>query len=287
VSRFLWDLHLRTLGARDATVHARFPTLPRHLASKETSPGRDKVFVQVACAYVRITSWALRWTDASLGATVKRHPEWPIRPANLDLVARWPKTMRLERATAGAPKCAVEAMVGAGDNSWACEACGASMQWESIDDASGERWLGVCECGHLCAFSATEPAKPFADPLRAFLLGPISDIREPSPPWIRVFDVSRRFPWRADWRHYNGLCPACGQRVVFETGSGVAQRARVYGRLCLACGWTSAERLHAPGVSETPLAGANWAPPCPAVIRLRDGVFARPHPPSPTIDSGM
>jgi len=209
-----------------------------------------------------------------------------MRPANLHPVARWQEDAARTSNGWRAWR-AVEAMVEANGNRWACEACGAQMQWESIDDAYGERWLGICECGYLRAFRAAEPAKCLADPLRAFLVGPTSEIREPSPPWIRVFDVSRRFPWRADWRHHGGPCPACGQRVTFETGSGVAQRARVYGRLCLACGWTSAERLHGPGISETPLAGTEWAPPCPAVIRLREAVFAQQQPPSATIDSGM
>jgi RNase P subunit RPR2 len=164
------------------------------------------------------------------------------------------------------------------DHNWRCEVCQASMRWESISTADQERWLGTClACGHVSAFVLDEDRSTVPDdPLKAFLIGPSQEIRPPSPPWIRVFQISARFPWHVVWRYRAASCPTCGGNVLFETHRVVWLRGPVCCIMCLSCGWTSAERFHSPGLSETPLTGDEWSPPCPAVARLREAVFARP-----------
>ena len=167
------------------------------------------------------------------------------------------------------------------DSGWGCEHCGAAMRWESLFDDDHERWLGICECGRFRAFFPDDPSATPTDPLSAFLGRSSSNLRPPSPPWIRIFQISSTFPWHVDWRYRPSPCPACGAGVLFETFRTVSYRFRVYCVLCLSCGCTSAERLHASGLSETPLTGREWIPACPAVARLREAVFGSLSPVSP------
>lgn len=55
--------------------------------------------------------------------------------------------------------------------------------------------------------------------------------------------------------------------------------------LCLACGYTQVGYVYTDGGKhETPVAGADWSPPCVAVARLRRAIFDQQQiwvPPAP------
>jgi hypothetical protein len=158
-----------------------------------------------------------------------------------------------------------------------CPQCAGRLEWESVVDLYGERWLAVCRCGWLQAFLPDEPQVEPEDPLAAFLLGSRRTVAPPAPPWIRLFLRSIEQPWNTRWRYSSEPCGACAERVRFELQ--VCPRPSWIGTctLCLACGRVTTEysqpllNLH-----ELAVTGSRWAPPCPAVQRLRDCIL-RPY----------
>jgi hypothetical protein len=158
-----------------------------------------------------------------------------------------------------------------------CPQCGELPEWESLSDGYTERWLAVCRCGRMQAFLPDQPAVELDDPLSAFLVGPGRQVLPPTPPWIRLFMRSLQSPWNAAWRYSPEPCAACAERVCFVLQ--VCPRPYWLARcsLCLACGRVTSEysqpwqNLHELGMS-----GSVWAPPSPAVLRLRACVF-RPY----------
>jgi hypothetical protein len=158
-----------------------------------------------------------------------------------------------------------------------CPACGRSSQWESLLDGEEERWLAVCRCGRMRAFLPEQPDLDLEDPLRAYLAGPGVPAAEPSPPWARLFLRSLEAPNPVRWRYCPGPCAGCRSSATF--GMRACPRAGVLAlnTLCLSCGRAAATYFsQARGMRPSPAAGSAWAPPCPAVQRLRDCVF-RPH----------
>jgi hypothetical protein len=161
-----------------------------------------------------------------------------------------------------------------------CGVCEMDLEWEQVEAERGERWLAVCDCGIPWAFFPARPEYQPQDPLRAALLG--QGPRAPaagSPPWIRVFQLTSRHPWWLAWRHIARGCAGCDQRVSFAVWTRPAPRQRAFSTLCLGCGQATSEYLYAGGrVSETPVSGNEWSPPCVAVARLRRAVFYRHQP---------
>jgi hypothetical protein len=157
-----------------------------------------------------------------------------------------------------------------------CPNCGEFPQWESVTDTYGERWLSVCRCGRMQAFLPDQPGSEPEDPLATFLVGTRREVSPATPPWIRLFLHSLKRPWNTYWRYTAEPCAACAERVRFALQA--SPRPYWFGRctLCLACGRVTTEytqpwlNLHELGVS-----GSRWAPPCPAVQRLRDCIFHR------------
>jgi hypothetical protein len=154
-------------------------------------------------------------------------------------------------------------------------ACGGTLRWESLRDGPAERWLGACdECGWMTTFLPDIPDCIPSNPLAAFLLGPGKAPRPQSPPWIRLFRIAGDAPWNVNWLYCPLACDGCGAQVTFQANT--YPRPHVVARclLCLACGRASVEYLR-PGtpLHETPVVGEAWAPPCPAVARLREAVF--------------
>ena len=152
-----------------------------------------------------------------------------------------------------------------------CPACGRSPRWESLLDGDEERWLAVCRCGRMRAFLPEQPDLDPEDPLRAFLLGPGRPIYPPSPPWIRLFLASLEGANPVRWRYCHGACPHCGAAASF--GLQACPRPGVFAvaSVCLSCGRVAATYSKpARGLMEAQVDGREWAPPCPAVQRLRD-----------------
>jgi hypothetical protein len=152
-----------------------------------------------------------------------------------------------------------------------CPSCGGNPRWESLLDRDEERWLAICRCGRMRTFLPEQPALDPEDPLRAFLLGLGRPVFPPSPPWIRIFLQSIVGPNPVRWRYYHGPCPRCGASASF--GLQACPRPNVFAvcTLCLACGQVAASYSKpARGLVEAPVGGREWAPPCPAVQRLRD-----------------
>ncbi len=153
----------------------------------------------------------------------------------------------------------------------ACPVCGGRPLWESLVDGEEERWFAVCRCGRLRAFLPGQPALDPEDPLRAFLLGPGRPLFPPSPPWVRLFLASVETANPVRWRYCHGPCLACGARAGFGMQACPRPGTLALCALCLACGNATVEYSKpARGLVEAPLAGRGWAPPCPAVQRLRD-----------------
>lgn len=98
------------------------------------------------------------------------------------------------------------------------------------------------------------------------------------PPWIRVFQLTSGYPWWLPWRHVARSCPGCRQRVTFAVWTRPRRDRCAYSTLCLACGRATSEYVSSAnrGMSEAPLSGSEWSPPCVAVARLRRAVFAYP-----------
>jgi hypothetical protein len=159
----------------------------------------------------------------------------------------------------------------------ACASCGGELQWETLLDGSEERWLAVCRCGRMRAYLPGRPKFDPEDPLRVFLLGPGRPVFPASPPWVRVFLASVEGPDPVRWRFCHAPCRGCGASASF--GFQACPRADVFAvcTFCLACGYATASYAQpARGLVEAPVGGRAWAPPCPAVQRLRDCLH-RPH----------
>ena len=159
----------------------------------------------------------------------------------------------------------------------ACPSCGGHPRWESLLGGEEERWLAVCRCGRMRAFLPEQPALDPEDPLRTYLLGPGRPIFAASPPWVRLFLASVEGPDPVRWRYCHGACPRCG--AAASLGLQACPRPAVFAicTLCLACGHATAQYSKpARGLVEAPAEGSEWAPPCPAVQRLRDCVY-RPY----------
>jgi hypothetical protein len=158
-----------------------------------------------------------------------------------------------------------------------CPQCGELPTWESISDAYGERWLSTCRCGHMQAFLPDQPHAQPEDALAAFLLGAGREVAPVTPPWIRLFMRSLKPPWNAQWRYSPATCAACAERVSFVLQ--VSPRPNWFGTvtLCIGCGRVTTEYSRpSENLHELAVSGSRWAPPCPAVQRLRDCVF-RPY----------
>ena len=157
-----------------------------------------------------------------------------------------------------------------------CGQCERPLHWEQIADErdSDERWLAICACGMLWVFFLGRPDYNPQDRLGAALLAAAARA-EPSPPWIRLFQLSSGHPWWLPWRHVPGACGRCGQRVRFAVWTSPAPRRRAYSALCLACGRVTSEYVRTDAeLREVPISGNEWSPPCVAVARLRRAVFS-------------
>ena len=153
----------------------------------------------------------------------------------------------------------------------ACPSCGGQPSWESVLDGEEERWLATCRCGRMRAFLPEQPALDPEDPVRAFLLGPGRPTFPPSPPWIRLFLASVEGRDAVRWRYCHGPCRGCGASASFGMQSCPRPAVFAICTLCVACGHVTASYSNpARGLVEAPVEGREWAPPCPAVQRLRD-----------------
>ncbi len=157
----------------------------------------------------------------------------------------------------------------------ACPVCGGrTPRWESVLEGDEERWLSICRCGRMRAFLPGQPELEPVDPLRAFLLGPGRPVFPAAPPWVRLFLASVEGPDPVRWRFCHGPCLACGASAGFGMQACPRPGTLALSALCLACGNATVEYSKpALGLVEAPLAGRDWAPPCPAVQRLRDCVY--------------
>jgi hypothetical protein len=156
-----------------------------------------------------------------------------------------------------------------------CGECEVPLRWEQIEDRHGrdERWLAICACGMPWVFLPDRPDYEPEDRLAAALLASRSRA-DPSPPWIRLFQLTSSYPWWLPWRHVPGACGRCGQRVRFAVWTSPATDRRAYSALCLACGRATCEYVHSDvRMREVPVSGNAWSPPCVAVARLRRAVF--------------
>jgi hypothetical protein len=152
-----------------------------------------------------------------------------------------------------------------------CPACGRQPRWESLHEGEEERWLAVCGCGRIGTFLPEQPALAPEDPLRAYLAGPGRPIFPASPPWARLFLASVEGANPVRWRYCHESCPRCGAAASF--GLQACPRPSVFAicTLCLSCGRVTASYSKpARGLIEAPVEGLEWAPPSPAVQRLRD-----------------
>ncbi len=152
-----------------------------------------------------------------------------------------------------------------------CPVCGGRPRWESVLDEGEERWLAACRCGRMRTFLPERPDLEPEDPLRAFLLGPGRPVFPAAPPWIRLFLASVEGPNPVRWRYCHGACEGCGACAGFGMQACPRPGTLALCALCLACGNATVEYSKpARGLVEAPIAGRGWAPPCPAVQRLRD-----------------
>ena len=100
--------------------------------------------------------------------------------------------------------------------------------------------------------------------------------KDPTRPWLRLFQLSYGFPWRLPWRHVPVACAACSQEVTFGVWTIPRYDIRAHSMVCLACGQTTVEHVYpGHGQSGTPVTGREWAPPCVAVARLRRAIFTQ------------
>ncbi len=153
-----------------------------------------------------------------------------------------------------------------------CPDCNQPLAWESIFDHWGERWLAVCECGRIDTFfpDRRHPDEQPPEPLVMALQGHRAPPRPASPAWIRLFLNSLRQPSPIVWRYHHEACPACASRARFALLAWPRPDTAAICALCLNCGHAVSEyRRSAADQPEPALEGAEWAPPCPAVKRLR------------------
>jgi hypothetical protein len=159
-----------------------------------------------------------------------------------------------------------------GANTGICVRCQGGLQWEFSGSGRSERWLGMCvRCGWMRALRVDERHVEENDPLTSFL-APSAQPDAVTPAWIRFCRLSHQRPWRVHWSHA-GACTSCTAAVVFETSEGYPSVTCTY-RLCINCGDTSAIYVRPlTGRTIGHLSGNEWAPPCPAVVKLRRAVF--------------
>lgn len=156
-----------------------------------------------------------------------------------------------------------------------CPKCGLRRKWESLIDRATreERWLTICECGHMDALVPGESENvSLEDPLSAYLFGTANPrMQEDAPPWTRLFLRTAQEDRPLRWRYVRQSCPGC-----FGNGAQLAMmaypRLDVFGScsLCLSCGYVTASYSFATRDTMSHLGGADWTPACPAVKRLRD-----------------
>ena len=156
-----------------------------------------------------------------------------------------------------------------------CRSCGAALPWTRIHGREATLWFAVCSCGIPAAFLPLRPEHEPEDPLVAAFGPPSAPTR---PPWIRVFQLTSGYPWWLPWRHVPGGCARCRQDVTFAVWTRPRPDRWAHSTLCLACGRATSEYVGASdhGMSEAPLSGSEWSPPCVAVARLRRAVFSLP-----------
>ena len=155
-----------------------------------------------------------------------------------------------------------------------CPQCGELPRWESLEDVLGERWLAVCRCGRMQVFLPDQPDLEPKEPLANFLLGHRPRAHGSTPAWIRLFLRSIEPPWTTRWRYSPELCPACANGVRFELQACPRPYWLATCSLCLACGRATSEYSQPwQNLHELAVGGSCWAPPCPAVQRLRHCVF--------------
>ncbi len=155
-----------------------------------------------------------------------------------------------------------------------CRDCGSAVHWQGRLDAptDEERWIGLCEHGHITGVTLGEGATPAAEPLEAFLGPPRTGAA--SPAWVRFFRVTSAAPWQVQWR-YRGQCDFCPAVTSFSTSIGErAGRWKI--DLCLNCGSTRTSLFrrddnHCCGE----LSGSSWYPACLAVKKARRLLFNR------------
>jgi hypothetical protein len=156
-----------------------------------------------------------------------------------------------------------------------CGKCELPLRWEQIEDrrGRGERWLAICACGMPWVFFPGRPDYEPENPLGAALLAAAAPAG-PSPPWIRLFQLSSGHPWWLPWRHVSVACAGCRQRVTFAVWTHLPPERWARSALCLACGRATSENVRTDSeLREAPVSGSEWSPPCVAVARLRRAVF--------------
>jgi len=101
---------------------------------------------------------------------------------------------------------------------------------------------------------------------------------------VRLFLQSLEEPWAVRWRHAPLACPECEANTNFGLLAWPRPYIAAVCTVCLNCGYaTSSYSNPSAGTEEPMLDGTAWAPPCPAVQRLRDCVYqanGRRHPDS-------
>jgi hypothetical protein len=158
-----------------------------------------------------------------------------------------------------------------------CQACDGLPVWESTTDGWGERWLAVCACGRIDTFfpDRRHPEEPAVDPLTLFLQGHLRARRPATPPWVRLFLQSVEAPSAVSWRHVPAPCSECAAATSFGLLAWPRDSTAAVCTVCLNCGYaTSCYSNPWQGTEEPVLDGSAWAPPCPAVQRLRECVHS-------------
>ena len=157
-----------------------------------------------------------------------------------------------------------------------CSSCQRPLVWESRFDQWGERWLAVCDCGQIESFfcDRRHPEQEPPDPLVMFLQGHRAPRRPATPAWLRLFLHSTQAPLAVHWRHNPEPCPACENPARFALLAWPRHDVAAVCSLCLGCGHTHCN-YQQPGTGQQlpPLEGTSWAPPGPAVKRLRSLIY--------------
>jgi len=149
-------------------------------------------------------------------------------------------------------------------------------RWESRVRDGHELWLAICPaCGWVGSYDATRQAVA-EDPLTSYLGD--EPLRQESPPWVRLYQVSMQAPWNYVWRCQPGGCRECDRGVVFESGCRSRPDFEASWSLCLACGYAHVRYLNPQWGSLAEMGGSQWTPPCPPIKKLRRTIFSRPRP---------